>query len=90
MIMENMLMAEGFVEARMLAKKFATLYFLLEDLLAPEKHYDWGLRAISSVLKVAGTLLRAESGQVEADVLFRALRDFNLPKILSTDLVIFM
>ena len=90
MIMENMLMAEGFVEARMLAKKFATLYYLLEDLLSPEKHYDWGLRAISSVLKVAGTLLRSEAGQVEADVLFRALRDFNIPKILNTDLVIFL
>ena len=30
LIMENMLMAEGFVEAKGLAKKFASLYFLLE------------------------------------------------------------
>jgi hypothetical protein len=41
LIMENMLMAEGFVEAKVLAKKFAALYFLLEDLLSPAKHYDW-------------------------------------------------
>jgi hypothetical protein len=34
------------------------------------------------VLVVAGSLLRAEEGQVEAQVLFRALRDFNIPKIL--------
>ena len=27
---------QGFVEAKVLAKKFASLYFLLED-----KHYDW-------------------------------------------------
>ncbi|CAD7704939.1 unnamed protein product [Ostreobium quekettii] len=90
LIMENMLMAEGFVEARMLAKKFASLYYLLEDLLSPQKHYDWGLRAIKSVLVVAGSLLRAEEGQVESDVLFRALRDFNIPKILAQDMVIFM
>ncbi len=90
LIMENMLMAEGFVEAKMLAKKFASLYYLLEDLLSPQKHYDWGLRAIKSVLVVAGSLLRAEAGQVEADVLFRALRDFNIPKILAQDMVIFM
>jgi hypothetical protein len=83
LIMENMLMAEGFVEAKVLAKKFASLYYLLEDLLSPQKHYDWGLRAIKSVLVVAGSLLRAEAGQVESDVLFRALRDFNIPKILA-------
>lgn len=90
LIMENMLTAEGFVEAKMLAKKFASLYYLLEDLLSPQKHYDWGLRAIKSVLVVAGSLLRAEAGQVEADVLFRALRDFNVPKILSQDMDVFM
>jgi dynein heavy chain len=38
LIMENMLMAEGFVEAKMLAKKFASLYYLLEDLLSPAKY----------------------------------------------------
>ena len=48
---------------QVLAKKFAALYYLLEDLLSPQKHYDWGLRAIKSVLVVAGSLLRAESGQ---------------------------
>ena len=90
LIMENMLMAEGFVQAKMLAKKFASLYYLLEDLLSPQKHYDWGLRAIKSVLVVAGSLLRAQEGQDESDVLFRALRDFNIPKILSQDMVIFM
>jgi len=36
-IMENMLMAEGFVESRVLSKKFASLYQLLEDLLSPQK-----------------------------------------------------
>ncbi|EFN60095.1 hypothetical protein CHLNCDRAFT_133411 [Chlorella variabilis] len=89
LIMENMLMAEGFVTAKALAKKFAALYYLLEDLLSPQKHYDWGLRAIKSVLVVAGGLLRSQAGQDETDVLFRALRDFNLPKILAQDLVVF-
>lgn len=74
---------QGFVEAKMLAKKFASLYYLLEDLLSPQKHYDWGLRAIKSVLVVAGSLLRAEEGQLESNVLFRALRDLNIAKILA-------
>ena len=35
------------------------------------------------MLVVAGSLLRAEAGQDESQVLFRALRDFNIPKILA-------
>ena len=73
----------------MLAKKFASLYYLLEDMLSPQTHYDWGLRAIKSVLVVAGSL-PARRRQDESDVLFRALRDFNIPKILAADMVIFM
>ena len=33
LICENMLMAEGFLDARPLAKKFITLYMLNKDLL---------------------------------------------------------
>lgn len=65
------------------------LHRTLTCLMSVCRHYDWGLRAIKSVLVVAGSLLRAQEGQVESDVLFRALRDFNIPKILSQDMVIF-
>ena len=90
LICENMLMAEGFVSAKMLAKKFTTLYFLCRDLLSKAAHYDWGLRAIKSVLVVAGKFKRAEPEMDEPDILMRALRDFNLPKIVAEDLQIFM
>jgi dynein heavy chain len=61
MICENMLMAEGFVTSKNLAKKFTTLYFLCKDLLSKlALHYDWGLRAIKSVLVVAGQMKRAD------------------------------
>ncbi|KAJ3083362.1 hypothetical protein HDU99_010537, partial [Rhizoclosmatium hyalinum] len=53
LICEIMLMAEGFIEASSLARKFNTLYKLNRELLSKQDHYDWGLRAIKSVLVVA-------------------------------------
>ena len=90
LICENMLMAEGFVDAKVLAKKFTTLYALCKDLLSKQDHYDWGLRAIKSVLVVAGGFKRGEPDLLEAKLLMRALRDFNTPKIVADDLEIFM
>mmetsp|Transcript_10755 Transcript_10755/g.40251 ORF Transcript_10755/g.40251 Transcript_10755/m.40251 type:complete len:4525 (-) Transcript_10755:51-13625(-) len=90
LICENMLMAEGFIDAKVLSQKFITLYRLNADLLSKQSHYDWGLRAIKSVLVVAGALKRAETHIPESHILMRALRDFNLPKIVPTDLDVFM
>jgi len=56
LICEIMLVAEGFQEAKVLARKFITLYTLCKELLSKQDHYDWGLRAIKSVLVVAGSL----------------------------------
>lgn len=59
LICEIMLVAEGFLEARTLARKLVTLYYsLCCRLLSKQDHYDWGLRAIKSVLVLAGTSKR--------------------------------
>jgi len=89
LICENMLMAEGFEEALDLSKKFMTLYSLAKSLLSEQKHYDWGLRAVKSVLRQAGQLKRASPDDSEYLILMRALRDFNLPKIVVDDRKIF-
>ncbi|KAF4030914.1 Dynein heavy chain C-terminal domain [Phytophthora infestans] len=89
-ICENMLMSEGFQQARTLAIKFVTLYELSGELLSKQFHYDWGLRAVKSVLRVAGILKRAEPDVEEDKVLMRALRDFNTPKIPHHDTPIFL
>ncbi|XP_069511343.1 dynein axonemal heavy chain 17 [Ambystoma mexicanum] len=90
LICEIMLVAEGFIDARLLARKFITLYTLCKELLSKQDHYDWGLRAIKSVLVVAGSLKRGDPGRAEDQVLMRALRDFNIPKIVTDDLLVFM
>jgi dynein heavy chain len=51
LICENMLMSEGFSTAKELSKKFMTLYNLSKSLLSSQIHYDWGLRAVKSVLR---------------------------------------
>ncbi|XP_003791133.1 dynein heavy chain 9, axonemal [Otolemur garnettii] len=90
LICEIMLVAEGFIEARVLARKFITLYQLCKELLSKQDHYDWGLRAIKSVLVVAGSLKRGDPSRPEDQVLMRSLRDFNVPKIVTDDMPVFM
>ncbi|EGI59469.1 Dynein beta chain, ciliary [Acromyrmex echinatior] len=90
LICEIMLVAEGFQEARLLGRKFITLYTLCRELLSKQDHYDWGLRAIKSVLVVAGKLKRGDRQRPEEQVLMRALRDFNMPKIVTDDVPVFM
>lgn len=90
LICENMLMSEGFQGARILAIKFVTLYELSSELLSKQAHYDWGLRAVKSVLRVAGSLKRGEPEKSEDELLMRALRDFNTPKIPANDTPIFL
>ena len=59
LIVEIMLMSEGFNMSKMLSRKFVILYKLCEDLLSKSKHYDWKLRAIKTTLYVAGGMKRA-------------------------------
>ncbi|KAL9650835.1 hypothetical protein ABK040_001885 [Willaertia magna] len=88
-ICEIMLASEGFISAKELAKKFVTLYKLNKELLSKQDHYDWGLRAIKSVLVIAGGLKRAEPTISEEKILMRALRDTNLAKLSRDDVEIF-
>lgn len=62
---------------------------LSRELLSKARHYDWGLRAVKSVLRMAGKLKRADPQIAEDPLLMRALRDFNLPKIVTDDKPIF-
>ncbi|XP_043117616.1 dynein axonemal heavy chain 11 [Puntigrus tetrazona] len=90
LICEIMLMSEGFLSARVLGNKFITLYRLCKELLSKQDHYDWGLRAVKPVLVVAGALKRADRTKPEDRVLMQALRDFNMPKIVSEDVPVFL
>jgi dynein heavy chain, axonemal len=89
MICANMLMSEGFIQAKTLAKKMTTLYQLSKEQLSKQYHYDFGLRALKSVLVMAGQLKRQYSDLLEDIVLMRALRDMNIPKFVYEDVPLF-
>ena len=57
-ICEIMLFSEGFLLAKVLAKKMTVLYKLAAGQLSKQSHYDFGLRALKSVLVMAGELKR--------------------------------
>ena len=89
-ICEIMLFSEGFLTAKTLAKKMTTLYKLAQGQLSKQHHYDFGLRALKSVLVMAGDLKRGSADLPEDVVLMRALRDMNLPKFIFEDVPLFL
>lgn len=89
LIAEVMLFAEGFVDAKRLSTKMVKLYKLASEQLSQQDHYDFGMRAVKSVLVMAGNLKRQNPNQSENVVLIRAMRDSNIPKFLAEDLPLF-
>ena len=76
-------------ERQVLAKKMTVLYKLSKEQLSKQYHYDFGLRALKSVLVMAGGLKRQYSDVPEDLVLMRALRDSNMPKFVFEDVPLF-
>jgi dynein heavy chain len=83
------LYSEGFESSKNLAQKMTQMYKLCSEQLSQQDHYDFGMRALKSVLVMAGSLKRQNPDKDEDVVLIRALRDSNLPKFLKDDAVLF-
>ncbi|XP_056136504.1 dynein axonemal heavy chain 6 [Lampris incognitus] len=89
LIAEVILYSEGFESSKTLARKMTQMYKLCSEQLSQQDHYDFGMRAVKSVLVMAGSLKRENPKLSEDVVLIRALRDSNLPKFLTNDAVLF-
>nr|XP_049701305.1 dynein axonemal heavy chain 10 [Helicoverpa armigera] len=90
MICQISLFSDGFLTAKVLAKKMTMLYHVAQQQLSKQSHYDWGLRALTAVLRMAGKLRRDSPGLSEIMVLMRALRDMNHPKFVFEDVPLFL
>ncbi|KYO43526.1 hypothetical protein Y1Q_0013563 [Alligator mississippiensis] len=98
LIAEVMLFSGGFKSAKSLSGKLVKLYQLASNQLSQQDHYDFGMRAIKTVLVRAGEKkqeLKTENNQTglhaeeEALVIISALKETNLPKFLTEDVPLF-
>jgi len=89
MIAEVILYSEGFNKAKPLAQKVTQLYQLSSQMLSQQSHYDFGMRALKSVLVMAGSIKRKSPSLDEEVLIIRAMRDSNLSKLLNDDTKLF-
>jgi dynein heavy chain 2 len=86
LIAEVLMYSQGFHCAEEFSKKMVLAFSLCKQLLSPEIHYDWGLRALKSILSTAGQWLDNSEGDVnEKALLVKALRVSTLSKLTYSD-----
>ncbi|XP_065175861.1 dynein axonemal heavy chain 2-like isoform X2 [Sycon ciliatum] len=89
LIAEIILFGEGFQNTKVLARKVQTLYSLAVQQLSKQDHYDFGLRALVSVLRYAGRKKRVSPTTPDDEVLLLAMKDMNIAKLTAADTPLF-
>ncbi|XP_047247257.1 cytoplasmic dynein 2 heavy chain 1 isoform X2 [Girardinichthys multiradiatus] len=91
LIAEVILYSEGFKNGEVLGRKLVAIFNLARELLTPQQHYDWGLRALKTVLKACGSLQqqqrRAHDKEKiqEGSLVVQALRLNTMSKLTFAD-----
>lgn len=59
--LQVILYSEGFESSKTLARKMTQMYKLCSEQLSQQDHYDFGMRAVKSVLVMAGSENRTDA-----------------------------
>ncbi|KAF5247463.1 hypothetical protein FAUST_700 [Fusarium austroamericanum] len=98
LIAEVMLYSQGFNQAKQLSKHTVPFFDQCSVRLSKQAHYDFGLRALKSVLVSSGGLKRARLGDgtlgaeevVEPEIIVQSIRETIAPKLIKSDVDIMM
>ncbi|KAF3401369.1 Dynein heavy chain, cytoplasmic [Talaromyces pinophilus] len=95
LIAEVMLFSQGFKQAKPLSKQTVPFFDHCASRLTKQAHYDFGLRALKSVLVSSGGLKRARLANSEGDlgpdeiiepqIIVQSLRETIAPKLIRED-----
>ncbi|KAI0014906.1 cytoplasmic dynein heavy chain [Xylariomycetidae sp. FL0641] len=100
LIAEVMLYSQGFNQAKQLSKNTVPFFDQCSAKLSKQAHYDFGLRALKSVLVSSGGLKRARITSsdgdigaeevVEPEIIVQSIRETIAPKLIRPDVEIMM
>lgn len=95
LIAEVMLYSQGFSQAKDLSKQVVPFFDSCASSLSKQAHYDFGLRALKSVLVSSGGLKRAriatpdseeaDEAVMEPQIILQSLRETIAPKLIRSD-----
>ncbi|KAL2143584.1 hypothetical protein VTI28DRAFT_10234 [Corynascus sepedonium] len=99
LIAEVMLYSQGFNQAKQLSKNTVPFFDQCSAKLSKQAHYDFGLRALKSVLVSSGGLKRARLNSdgtlgaeevVEPEIIVQSIRETIAPKLIKSDVEVMM
>lgn len=91
-ICEIELLSVGFCDAKSMATKLVTTFRLCADLLSGQPHYDFGMRALKTVLRLSKMRKLQSFDDYESRedaIVMRAINDVNLGKLINDDVPIY-